>query len=111
MRDEANEGRTGQVAVIFVAQRSSRDEAGYAAAATAMEALAAAQPGYRGVDSVRDASGLGITISYWADEASAIAWRKHPDHAATREAGRGLWYDGYDLHVTAVTRSYGWARP
>jgi heme-degrading monooxygenase HmoA len=105
-----HDDRTGQVAVIFVAQRTAEDDAGYAAAAEAMDRLAAAQPGYRGVDSARDAHGLGITVSYWADEASAVAWRQHPEHAATREQGRGLWYDFYALHVAQVTRSYGWAR-
>ena len=113
MRDEGSKrdrhgDRTGEVAVIFVAQRTDEDESGYAAAAAAMDTLAAAQPGYRGMDSVRDAAGLGITVSYWADEASAVAWRKHPEHAATRELGRGRWYEWYDLHVAAVTRSYGW---
>jgi heme-degrading monooxygenase HmoA len=79
----------GTVAVIFVAQRT---------------------PGYRGIDSVRAADGLGITVSYWADDASAKAWRDHPDHAAIRDAGRDRWYSRYDLHVAAVTRSYDWAK-
>lgn len=106
----ARDPRTGQVAVIFVSQRTDVDAAGYDAAAAAMDALAAAQPGYRGIDATRDADGLGITVSYWADEASAVAWRRHPDHAATREAGRGRWYERYDLHVATVGRSYNWDR-
>jgi heme-degrading monooxygenase HmoA len=116
MRNKYDQGRpmhddrTGQVAVIFVAQRTAADETGYAVASEAMDRLAAAQPGYRGIDSVRGADGLGITVSYWADEASAVAWRKHPEHAETRERGRGIWYDFYALHVAQVTRSYGWQR-
>lgn len=106
MRDD----RTGQVAVIFAAWRNGEDDAGYAAAARAMDVLAAAQPGYRGVDSTRGADGFGITVSYWADDASAVAWRQNPEHAAVREAGRGRWYDRYDLHVAAITRSYNWDR-
>jgi len=109
-RSAADGGRIGQVAVIFAAWRTRADAAGYAAAAAAMDALAAQQPGYRGVDAARGDDGFGITVSYWADEASAVAWRAHPDHAAVREAGRGRWYDGYDLHVTQVTRSYAWRR-
>jgi heme-degrading monooxygenase HmoA len=104
----ARGSRRGQVAVIFAAWRTRVDDAGYAAAAAAMDALAATQPGYRGVDAARVGNGFGITVSYWADEASAIAWRQHPEHAAVREAGRGRWYDSYDLHVAAVSRSYGW---
>lgn len=100
--------RTGQTAVIFIAERTAADDAGYAEAAAAMDALAAAQPGYRGVDSVRGADGVGITVSYWADEASAVAWRRHPEHAAIRDAGRARWYRRYRLHVADVGRSYRW---
>jgi heme-degrading monooxygenase HmoA len=102
--------RTGQVAVIFISQRTGEDDAGYGEAAEAMGALAAAQPGYAGVESVRDADGLGITVSYWTDEASAVAWRDHPEHARIRDLGRARWYDWYALEVTRVERSYGWRR-
>lgn len=103
--------RHGQIAVIFVSQRTAADGEGYDAAGAAMDALAAAQPGYRGIDSVRGSDGVGITVSYWADEASAIAWRDHPEHAEIRERGRERWYEWYELHVTDVGRSYGWRRP
>lgn len=102
--------RTGQVAVIFTSRRGAADGVGYAAAADAMDRLAAAQPGYRGMASARGEDGLGITISYWADEASAVAWRRHPEHAEIRQRGRDLWYDWYTLEVTTVTRAYDWRR-
>jgi heme-degrading monooxygenase HmoA len=100
--------RAGQVAVIFVSQRTADDADGYAEAAAAMDALAARQPGYRGVASTRDSAGLGITVSYWADEASAVAWRNHPDHVRIRNAGRNRWYESYDVVVAEVTRDYSW---
>lgn len=100
----------GEIAVIFVSTVTGADPDGYHAAAVAMEALAAAQPGYRGMDSARGEHGLGITVSYWADEPAAVAWRKHPDHAVIRERGRGVWYSSYSLHVAAVTRSYDWRK-
>jgi heme-degrading monooxygenase HmoA len=99
------------IAVIFVAQRSLDDEVGYHAAAKEMDALAAAQLGYVGIDSVRGTDGLGITVSYWADEAAAKNWRDHPRHTAIRDQGRGKWYTFYDLHVAQVTRSYDWSKP
>lgn len=102
---------TGTIAVIFVAQRSLDDDAGYNAAAEEMDALAAAQPGYIGIDSVRGSDGLGITVSYWADEAAAGNWRDHPRHTEIRDQGRGIWYTRYDLHVAKVTRSYDWTKP
>ena len=102
--------RTGQTAVIFTNRRNGADEAGYAAAAAAMEARAALQPGYRGIDSVRGADGAGITVSWWADEASALAWRQDVEHSAIREAGRARWYDSYEVAVATVDRSYAWTR-
>ena len=102
--------REGQVAVIFVSQRTDEDADGYAEAAAAMAALAAAQPGYAGVESVRDSGGLGITVSYWADDASARAWRDNPEHARIRDLGRARWYDWYVLEVTRVERGYRWSR-
>lgn len=100
----------GIISVIFVAQRTHVDDAGYARAATMMDRLAAQQEGYIGMDSVRGADGLGITVSYWADEESAKAWRDHPEHAAIRDAGRDRWYDDYSLHVAQVKRSYDWKK-
>ncbi len=104
------QGRAGEVAVIFTSMRNGSDAAGYEAAAVAMDALAAAQPGYRGIDSMRDGAGAGITISYWETEAAAIAWRDHPDHAVIREAGRERWYDRYRVTVCTVARDYAWQR-
>ena len=102
--------RAGQIAVIFVSERTADDDAGYAHAAAAMDALASRQPGYRGIDSVRGSDGLGITVSYWADEASARAWRDDPEHTAIRERGRAHWYTRYEVIVTKVARAYSWAR-
>lgn len=102
--------RVGQIAVIFISRRTEHDAAGYAEAAQAMDALAAAQPGYRGIESARGPDGLGITVSYWADDASAKAWRDHPEHRAIREAGRARWYEDYDLSVADIFRNYSWTR-
>jgi heme-degrading monooxygenase HmoA len=69
-------GRTGEVAVIFLSTRTGADAEGYAAAADAMERLAAEQPGYRGMESVRGTDGLGITVSFWV--ARSPRTHRHP---------------------------------
>jgi heme-degrading monooxygenase HmoA len=101
----------GAIAVIFLSGRNDADDSGYAAAADAMARAAAVRDGYLGIDSVRGADGTGITISYWRDEAAALAWRADADHAAVRESGRAHWYDWYRVIVTTVGRAYDWARP
>ncbi len=100
----------GIIAVIFCAQRTGEDDTGYGVAAGNMERLAARQPGYRGMDNARNPDGSGITISYWAAEEDAKAWRDNPEHAAIRETGRGKWYSSYSLHVARVERSYDWEK-
>jgi heme-degrading monooxygenase HmoA len=100
--------QAGQIAVIFANQRTAKDAEGYAAAAVAMEELARRQPGFCNVVSARGADGFGITVSYWADEASAKAWRDHPEHSQIRDTGRDRWYSSYTLDVVSVTRSYQW---
>jgi heme-degrading monooxygenase HmoA len=101
----------GCISVIFVAQRTADDDIGYDAATTEMYMLAMRQQGYLGIDSVRGANGLGITVSYWASDKDAKAWRDNPDHAAIRQKGRDRWYSSYSLHVAAIERSYDWVKP
>lgn len=100
----------GACAVIFLSGRNDSDPPGYAEAAAAMAAAASRCDGYLGIDSVRDAAGVGITVSWWRDEAAALAWRADPDHARIRDQGRARWYDWYRVIVADVTRGYDWVR-
>ncbi|MFP5335196.1 MAG: antibiotic biosynthesis monooxygenase family protein [Actinomycetes bacterium] len=94
------------VAVVFTSTRAPGDH-GYADTAAEMERLAALQPGYLGVESARDPGGLGITVSYWVDEASAAAWKLVAAHLVAQRRGRELWYTGYRVRVATVERDYG----
>ncbi len=60
--------------------------------ADALERLAPEEPGYLGLESVRDALGLGITVSYWKDEASIAAWKAHAVHRRAQADGQARWY-------------------
>lgn len=92
-------------AVIFTAQRTEGDH-GYGAMADQMCALAAEQPGYLGMESTRDGIGLGITVSYWTDEAALIAWKQQAQHLLAQKLGRERWYSYYTLRVARVERAY-----
>lgn len=96
-------------AVIFTSVRTEGDQ-GYGAAADRMAQLASEQPGYLGVESVHDAAGVGITVSYWTSEDAIAAWRKHAEHTIAREQGRTTWYREYRLRVAKVERAYGFSR-
>ncbi|MFV0318408.1 MAG: antibiotic biosynthesis monooxygenase family protein [Microthrixaceae bacterium] len=94
-------------AVIFTTERSD-DLHGYAEMSRTMVDLAGRQPGFLGMESAYD--GTGITVSYWADEASITAWRDQVDHATARKTGRARWYDRYEVRVARVERAYSWQR-
>jgi len=92
-------------AVIFTSLRTSDDQEGYTRASERMARLAEAQPGFLGVESARE--GLGLTVSYWATEADAAAWKQVAEHLLARRRGREVWYADYAVRVATVTRAYG----
>lgn len=92
-------------AVIFTNQRAGGD-AGYGAMADKMVELAQQQPGYIGVESTRDETGLGITVSYWKDEAALLNWKRLAEHALAQKLGKERWYQHYRLRVAKVERHY-----
>lgn len=96
-------------AVVFTSLRSEQDE-GYADTATRMLELAAGQEGFLGVESARGADGLGITVSYWRDEAAISHWREECEHRNARKRGRQDWYDAFQVRVCRVERAYGFER-
>jgi heme-degrading monooxygenase HmoA len=89
-------------AVIFTSRRTSGDN-GYAETAARLASLAASMPGYLDAQSVRDADGNGITVSYWDSLEAIAAWKRHPEHAAAR-ARMDEWYASWSLKVCRVQR-------
>jgi heme-degrading monooxygenase HmoA len=93
-------------AVIFSSRRTDQDETAYQAMAALMESLASEQQGYLGFESVRDASGKGISVSYWTDLESIRIWRQQLQHQQAQQLGKEKWYQHYRVHVTRVERTY-----
>lgn len=92
-------------AVIFTSLLAENDS-GYGAMADAMYALALEQPGCLGAESARDGDNLGITVSYWRDEASIAAWKGLARHLVAQKLGIDRWYTHYELRVAKVERAY-----
>jgi heme-degrading monooxygenase HmoA len=95
-------------AVIFTSERATGDDEAYAATSARMKELAAEQPGYLGIESAFDAEARrGITVSYWATDGEAQAWKRIAEHAEAQRSGRERWYTGYRVRVATVHRAYG----
>jgi heme-degrading monooxygenase HmoA len=98
-------------AVIFTSLRRELPGDGYGAMADWMEELARQQPGFLGIESARGASGLGITISYWATAEDVAAWGRNSEHLLAQKHGRDEWYKWYALRVCRVERATEFTRP
>jgi heme-degrading monooxygenase HmoA len=96
-------------AVVFSSLRKDGDH-GYAATADRMVELAAQQPGFLGVETVRGEDGFGITVSYWESEEAIRNWKRHAEHAAARDRGRREWYEHFEIRVARVERAYSGPR-
>lgn len=92
-------------AVIFTSTLGDSDE-GYAAMGDALVELAKKHPGYLGIETTRGADNLGITVSYWKDEASILAWKHQTQHLLAQKNGIEKWYAHYELRVAKVERAY-----
>jgi heme-degrading monooxygenase HmoA len=90
-------------AVIFSSHKSG-DNDGYAETADRMLELAAGQPGFLGVESVRE--DLGITVSYWDGLESIRLWKQQAEHRVAQNSGREKWYSSYKTRIARVERDY-----
>lgn len=97
-------------AVIFTSKRTLIDGRGYDAMAERMVDLGSRYDGFLGLESVRGADGVGITVSYWRDEAALLAWKRDTEHEKAQRGGRLAWYERYEVRVARVERAYGFAR-
>jgi heme-degrading monooxygenase HmoA len=91
--------------VLFSVERTD-DGRDYVETDEALTELVVQQPGFLGVESLDDGR-FGITISYWATEDDATAWKKVAEHRAAQQLARDRWYTGYRVRVAKVEREYG----
>ena len=96
-------------AVIFSSRRTESDAEGYGEMNERMSELAAQQPGYLGIESYRNETGEGGTISYWKTEEDIRNWKAHWEHLRAQRMGRKQWYEYYHLQVCRVERAYGFS--
>ena len=92
--------------VAFTNQRTAQDASGYGEMAQRMVALAAQQPGYLGVESVRDEDGFGITLSYWDSLEHIAQWKNQAEHQIAQVKGKSDWYEAFFTRIAKVERAY-----
>ncbi len=105
----ANTPEPPYYAVIFTSDRTDVEN-GYGEMADRMVMLASQQPGFLGVESAREADGVGITVSYWESLDAIRAWKGNMEHLIAQGKGRSDWYRRYVTRVCKVERDYDFER-
>ena len=97
------------IAVIFEVEPSQDGHATYLELAARLKPMLEKMDGFISVERFQSLSNPGklLSLSFWRDEASVLAWREHPEHRTTQALGRAGVFDDYRLRVAAVMRDYG----
>ena len=94
---------------IFRSLRTDHSEREYGEWSDRMDELVATMPGYIGHTSFRDdATGSGVTISYFRSMAELVAWKNVPEHVEAQAFGRSSFYREYEIEVAEIVRHYEW---
>ena len=98
---------TTYYACIFTSQRTDVEHDLYNYTSSQMVTLAQSQPGFLGVETVREEGGLGITVSYWTDRDAIKAWSEHAEHKIAKQLGKTDFYSWYQIRIAKVERENG----
>lgn len=95
---------TPYYAVIFTSKRTEGHTDEYDSETQKMIALLANQEGFLGFENASEE--IGITISYWKDIASIMAWRNNLGHLAAQKKGKDSFYETFKVRIAKVERDY-----
>ncbi len=91
-------------AIIFSSTRTE-DLAGYDEMDKTLTAMASKQPGFMGLESIRQGD-HSITISYSQSLEAIQNWKNQTQHQAAQKLGQQRWYENYRIQICRVERAY-----
>jgi heme-degrading monooxygenase HmoA len=74
-----------------------------------MYELASAMPGFISYKDFIADDGESVSIVEFADAASLLAWRNHPEHQRVQQRGREEFMAEYRIQVCRPEREYGFS--
>ncbi len=96
------------VVIVFRSRLAAGHEDEYAATSKRMIELASAMAGFVSFKTFAAADGERVSIVEFESEATAAAWRGHPEHREAQRRGREAFYQSYSIQVCHEVRRYGW---
>lgn len=95
--------------VVIFRAHLARLDADYSTTAARLRELAFAEHGCVDFSATTEGD-HEIAVSYWPDETTLSAWKRHVEHLQAQERGRAAWYRSYRVDVARVERSYRWPK-
>ena len=97
--------------VIFRSRlRADCDMAALEALGARMHELAVAMPGFIAYKDFAAEDGESLTLVEFADNASLLAWRNHPEHVVGQRRGREEFMGWYQIEVCERQRRYAFSQ-
>jgi len=63
-------------------------------------------PGFLGIESYREATGKGVTISYWEGKKAIRQWKENSRHVLAEQYGKTHAYAQFELKICRVEKAY-----
>jgi heme-degrading monooxygenase HmoA len=101
--ETANTPKPPYLAVIFTSVLNESSD-GYQSVSDRMTEMVQQQSGFLGFESAREE--IGITVSYWKDEASVLKWSSNLEHQEAQRLGKEKFYKTYTIRICKVERAY-----
>jgi len=96
------------IAVIFEVWPESGKAEDYLAIAADLRPLLDTIDGFISIErftSISDPTKF-LSLSFWRDEESILAWKNVVSHLAAQKLGRERWYEQYKVRIARVERAY-----
>ncbi len=92
------------IVVVFRSRLTPEAGDDYSEMAAEMLATAEQMPGFVEFKSFKSDDGERVSLVYWQDRETMVAWRSHPRHRIAQNSGRAKWYASYKIEVAEIER-------
>ena len=98
--------KSNYYSVIFSNTLSEIDDDKYHEFSNQMLELVQKADGFLGVESYREHSGRGVTISYWQSLLAIKKWKENAQHLLAQRYGKEIAYSQFTTRICEVQREY-----
>ena len=93
-------------AVIFSSSLKDQTDPIYHEFSKQMQDEIQHSPGFLGIESYREATGKGVTISYWESKKAIRQWKENSKHVLAQQYGKTHAYAQFELKICRVEKAY-----